>query len=1488
MKTKAVKTMAAVALSILVNHLCAQQAQSGIYYEQYYNATCQRCLDIRVDPFYYDWLPSQVELAGEIIYRDPVSQIGAGLDAERFWGELSAPNLSLTVCNVAVGRYEVTVFRESEDQECEDTFVIPVEERLTETLTEGFVSGPSGCSYAGATLPAPHDNQLVSWYHQGEYSIAELSARNFLAFINHDERNFSRDHFLGFETEKYPPGLYTALVSTGCGGNARYYQTYPCELSAEVGFASIEPPSSCGSDDGSLRLRGVQICHPNLGDTKVYLLASDGRRFDGSAYGAFLGLPADTYELWVESEFGCSTVAGTYVIMPEGGLQAEVDRIVRPCPSGEDGEVDIAVYHEGATYDLEHAFGSRLSLLERGEEVDLYRIVDLVAGSYELIVRTGEYCEQPLTWRLEEDAPPPGNRFDVWFNPVRACEEQGEYIITGGVVWGTPPYDVTWDDGLYQEGVRSGVLTRRVSVSGTYCATITDRCGRVSSSSCAVVEVLTEATIGELSRADCRDYYDYVFDFQKMVSFGVELVAHSREGGVPLDVDPIRTRSLRMFGGEVHNLRFLTRTGCEVFTTVAVPDVAPRVSAEPSCAGLENGYVSFTFRNADPSEAHELIFEGEPLVLTDDARGHLSGAVGSLATPASYRYTYRVGDCEGSDFVRITGDATRNAYVAHDEDTETCTYQLMCQGEPVDVETTGPLIERPSDSKNPCEANLYCQTERVGDRRVRKRTTTSGIYNQLLQYTLSAGLRIPGYAPGGRDWTTLGPSPCNRVRYCPANMRITSRYKTALGDGRGVTFDGTCYEHDCPIDDSEACLEGSHIPEGAVGNGYIPPSAENCTVVQVTAKQLAIWHDRLLLERPDYDVPRAYRTLHDAAIDIFTRYGSAARRVPQTISTGSGVQANSDPLFCAKIQFCREDFRVVYEDDLTDETRLCGEPVQTPSGSISPYCNGPIAGSDFTACEGGDGFNGIRVACRLRTVERDEGGRFVHVDRAITDYLSLCYPEEVFDLTVPFVDTEEPNALTIPPYFAETRHAQFIDVFDERGQSLRQKALNRFGRYTSYSHSFPFQGQMDQELTEATHSAEYLTERDAYIVSVQPLELGERGFVVTRDDVIERSPVLAHVEGESIQGFAAGRDYVVAATLPPVGELSQLRFLRIGTDTLNSSTEAFAFAEPIHTFSLASVSGEAVAWSIGADGRPHRVLFGGAHAGASAVGAPIELADTLMPAVDDLNTVLVASVARDGGREFSVLEAEAGQVSGRLSFTLEGPAEPFVRLVRRVDGMSELVIAGAQALSQGDVAITVDPGRAYYVWVSDAALYVDDLGIDLAGIELHDLAYSDYSALTFAGQVAPEGLASVPDLKVSNSSAYAQSFLFSVAVPTAPAKLGSDPDDRAVLSRQSSGVRALAGAPVPEWSIYPTVSEGAVRLRVSNTTLIQAAPVLELEVVDATGRRVRSLTVELQRGGAGVLSGSVDLSGLPPGVYTLGTVYKGCCALPAKRVVLAK
>ena len=1286
----------------------------------------------------------------------------------------------------------------------------------------------------------------------------------------------------------------------------------PCVVDGSIQRSRVTKATNCGAYDARLDLSLGGVC--GVGQQGYYQLRN--RMGEVQSYSSTVtwdiydSLPGDVYSLFAMArQGGCEKEIQTFDLRSDDSafdlyLESEAS-----CTGADDGVITLDIFSPGAV-PRGTINGEPLTFTPDvipGEPTEAYldTIRGLAPGTY-----TGEivsdYCTKPFTITVADagqSAPRLGVRLA---SRLYICEGSSSVTLAPVGTGGTGEYTYTWlDNGSTQR-------TRTISAAGRYTVAVTDKCGERREEEAVVVDLRGGTTVPftfEYANADgtCSN-----FPFISVEESFADLLVIDRLEVAGRTVQPGERFSVS--GQTAVVIHWIDGPCGPTSQTINGAELVPEVTVHDVCEGQSNGRVGFNL---------PAIGDGVPVITASNNHGNgqtprsydvpLStsggrhfGVLGGLDVgEVRYVITFPMG-CTTSGYVAVRGDGTRHVNTAYDEDTNTCTYDVFCQDERIEGLTStsdARLVPHYSGGSNPgrpCRSLVLCDGTEVGDVKAKKKTVQAWFYRAMLNQAMTAGVISSHY--GRLLWqNVLHLSNCDRVTYCTSNMATTAHY---MLHGQGSTpnriGDPDCYSWRCQGFRKEYCDFGQYLPPGTIFNPNLHPNptVPNCDYIEITLKQLVLWHAELVRTNSNYvlgAVDSQVTTLRDLAEEtIRDRPGALDVSLLQEGSP-------NDPLYCAKVTFCIPSLRLVTWDRWQDvqcpydvqvgqqrlERRDCG-------GSSGPLPLGPT-------CDGG-WPRAVMTTCPV-----DWTDPYTFSERGTQSNIEyLCFPDDLFDEEVPLVGGGTNNGLVaigayipggadvdvdvtnIPPYFAGSDLDEFIpvivdedifeaDYFDalapeEQTEALSHspKFVNTFGSSYSYSEVLPGVHTVSQHLINPLpYAAEIVARDEATTLALIPPTEGLH--VLAKDD---GSRPIAFPEEVAIEAVATDREgtHLILSSdqafevttgegAVPVSPGRTRLAIDYGEDLSIESTESLG-GVPLRLGGAAPVS----PWSlIGSVNRT--ALLNYSPSSHTALVRPLSGAEASAPVPFTLpptsDTILYspflprALTAIDRTSEPGVTRVipvgPTWTTSSDASFGIV-PATPTSLLLREITTRSDTmtyIVHGASGLLRDGSREALAPGSMYLIRLAED--YRDVLLVeDLSEVRVADVFTNHGRDLHVAIGVPGDSNVELHRQRIVNNSRFQQSVRHRVELPVSP----------------SPRIPEAASAPTEiRHELYPVPAADFLNIRPVGEAVTAADRTTDFEVFDVAGRRVTSGSMTFGARSAGVYT--LSTATLPGGVYVL-------------------
>lgn len=279
------------------------------------------------------------------------------------------------------------------------------------------------------------------------------------------------------------PGTYSVTVSDGlCCEVVEEFEVRECSRIEINGLESaIHPPSSCNASDGSLYFR---FGGPTGGTApyQMTLYGPAGNVIPSEPGAGWINLSSGMYRLEVRDAIGCLH-SESFELAGENGFYIADVVIETPCPGRADGSIELFI-GGSQNYLIEWYNG------QTGETV----IRNLTAGIYSVTITDG-LCTITESFDLRQSAHSPLSVSADIKNTCSGSGSDGRIILN--VSGGAQPYSFVWNTGHTGDGI-SGVP------AGTYCVTVTDRCG-TTVSACYTISSSPPMTVSGTVTPDCPE-----------------------------------------------------------------------------------------------------------------------------------------------------------------------------------------------------------------------------------------------------------------------------------------------------------------------------------------------------------------------------------------------------------------------------------------------------------------------------------------------------------------------------------------------------------------------------------------------------------------------------------------------------------------------------------------------------------------------------------------------------------------------------------------------------------------------------------------------------------------------------------------------------------------------------------------------------------------------------------------------------------------------
>jgi len=630
---------------------------------------------------------------------------------------------------------------------------------------------------------------------------------------------------------------------------------------------SINHPSSCASNDGSIRVLQLQTSGGSGALTRIWT-----DRW-GNPIPNLHDLTAGLYILVITDELGC-TKRDTLDLRTK--MSPNIDYEIKNACSGQDnGSIYALIWNEAGVEDVFNILwsdGVSIGGHSSNEPIERY---DLEAGEYCMTI-TSIYtgCSSMECMNVEETS---GSEMYVTTRITHPCEGKSNGMISVGVLGGIPPYSYTWEttDSEYSYASNLGEGRHRVAVED-YCGQTVDLDlyleslrfeTFVTSPSC------NEGTIEVMTSGGNRLSYSWHLNGEIVGSTSLLIGVKSGE----------------------YCCRIIDFNGCLIDEKcVELVNNDMEVFTSASCSGLKNGFVSVKVFKI-PGIVGKLYFSGfETRDISDD----ITEVVFDNLAPGVYQLDYVVGGCTIRKEVEIMEEYVETRYSHYQEDE--CVFDWYCSDELVAnniIRETGTIdMENAQGGQlEACKAPVLCRGTNAGSVNFNKENYRVAEFRRILLLLLVSG-NSP-YDPNVveerlRDLNRRGYSACDKVRICESNLKF---------------WDLTLIDEDCtgefeyPISENcwrvECCGTFQSSYDYCLSDIMLEfvdfnRDVEECAMRRMRVIQLVEWHYDILDYEEDYEGSELYVFMEEIISNLELR-----QKAP-----------------CAHVTFCSNDFRIITSD----------------------------------------------------------------------------------------------------------------------------------------------------------------------------------------------------------------------------------------------------------------------------------------------------------------------------------------------------------------------------------------------------------------------------------------------------------------------------------------------------------------------------------------------------------------------------------------------
>jgi len=729
--------------------------------------------------------------------------------------------------------------------------------------------------------------------------------------------------------------------------------THVLPICPQISFSAgvlLFHPNGCNSTDGAIRLLTTgNIQPPNVFPNYTYtyhwedeqgnVLVPSGPFLTNLGPGEYCQVLTDPYGCTGED---CKELTAQHY--------PEIYETITPAclGGGNVGSVEVYAFDQfGGTYTFDWSTGHHTAF-------DYYStITNLAPGTYSVTISSDEAsCTVVKTFTVPTIQPPAP--LAVGFTSLQPCPGQNNGQINLTVSGGIPPYTYAWSDAP-PTGVTN---TRTQLMAENYISTVIDYCGAqvvttipltpMQANAFTLTPACENQGTGSIQIANGNPGYTYVWNTNPTQS-GTN-VQNLRSGNICVIVTDNRGCKLTRCG-DLRNKEYQI------------------IEENRPCEGFNDGSLKLKVYNP-LAELVQITLDGQAQPLLNPFATDITHLVPNLSSGASYSLVVTIGACTYNYPFTMQHKPVSNVFDHYNNDI--CYYDVYCG--PNFIANDG-YQQPPQMSFNDvnggwlsrCSVDTYCGNTEVDDIKYSKKTVKAFIYYQILLDALVNSPHSSDYINSLIDvYNSKGLKYCDKVRYCPANLKITTTFPGTNGQ---AISSGGCWSLNCnwPVGDESFCMS-SVVPNYfySSGNPINPslPPVYLCEPRTYSLYQLINWKDDLLATYPNF--------LNSELHDLVTQW--------------EGIEPVDSRMYCASVGFCLTDFTVLYNNVESIDCAPCPEPSMSYTYSYGEPAPQP--------CDPEEGFTLTKVYCK---------GLFCSGGGCCLFPVSLLndFPGETFFLTAP-------------------------------------------------------------------------------------------------------------------------------------------------------------------------------------------------------------------------------------------------------------------------------------------------------------------------------------------------------------------------------------------------------------------------------------------------------------------------------------------------------
>ncbi len=742
-----------------------------------------------------------------------------------------------------------------------------------------------------------------------------------------------------------PAGTYTCTVTdhVACQAVVSITLINCSPIEVEPHYTNVVQPTSCDSDDGSFRVLSVSTPTGGTPPYSYHWEDQDGNTLSGGP--VYSGLGPGQYCIVATDANGCT---GTSCLTLQALSDIYVSETIYPaCELDYNGSISVfASTSTGGYCD----FYWDTDFQNNNDQFST--ITGLASGTYCVTVTPADEpnCITTSCYEVPSVWPEPMN---LSYNVIHPCPSQHNGSINLTITGGYPPLKFKWED------IINDTDNRTMLGDGTYTVTVTDYCGS-SISKTFILKSLEQPML--VSHPGCEGEGSIECNTVHGGNSPVTLKwsTGSTNYGTAGTINYLHSGNYCVTATESE--------GCTSVNCITLNNIWYTISKEEPCPGSHNGLITIHVNNPNEGEVSASL-EGVQVFFNAHAPQNFDIEVPSLEGDKNYNFVFSIDNCIYSEIVHLANSPLEKEFLEYNGANHTCIYQNTCNGEPI----PGSIVVNDAAYNYSmasggffvgCEIPVSCDGVQQDVLHIDKITIRAAQYEQILLHVAPQYFSIDVVESLLQAFYNQHFCDCTWVRYCPANLEITSVIEGLPGRcGNATPIEGEygCFSLHCGIfgiNDESFCLgqysEGYpvNIIPSVFENYNYETTVEDCNPVTINLYQLIVWANDLdeYYQDQDFQSSPLYYYINN--------YQSDPRAKCATITFCS---SNLQVLYCDVELVNCEDYENIYldpadcshwgdlfgEDDSHCEYFLCADPNENNMLAVNHLVAGDVPSTSY-------------------------------------------------------------------------------------------------------------------------------------------------------------------------------------------------------------------------------------------------------------------------------------------------------------------------------------------------------------------------------------------------------------------------------------------------------------------------------------------------------------------------------------------------------------